>query len=378
MGEHHTSAGEAGWCLRFAGGAAKGRTLALRRGANLLGSAGECDVVLAGADALPRHLLIQTGEWAATVQRIDDAALRLNGDEVVQRRRGLQPGDVLTIGGLELQVDRYYGLPEAESDQSFGESILVTDGDPLPSRPARTVRRAGSAGRQLAAGLMALAALALASGGVWRGISAPDPATTALDAAAVRAAIGGFDEVELLALPQGRFLLRGYVESRARKLALEHAVESFGRQVSVSVHTVDDIVEQARRYIASPAIAISYQGQGRLNLAGTSDEPALRRRVQQLAEDLQPAVTITDRVRYRDDRSAASVQTGQRAAAGAWQQELPARVVGVTQDASGVRHLQLANGSRYYEGTVLRSGIELEHIDPARVDLGGTGETHAQ
>jgi hypothetical protein len=49
---------------------------------------------------------------------------------------------------------------------------------------------------------------------------------------------------------------------------------------------------------------------------------------------------------------------------------LPARIVGVTDDGNGSRYIQLANGSRYYEGSVLRSGTRLDRIDGSHLHLG--------
>ena len=39
-----------GWCLRFIGGAMRGRTITLKPGVNLVGSAGGCEVMLPGPD----------------------------------------------------------------------------------------------------------------------------------------------------------------------------------------------------------------------------------------------------------------------------------------------------------------------------------------
>jgi len=54
-----------------------------------------------------------------------------------------------------------------------------------------------------------------------------------------------------------------------------------------------------------------------------------------------------------------------------WQSVLPARMVSITEDGNGLRHIQLSNGSRYYEGSVLRSGAELKRIDADGLVLSG-------
>ena len=378
-----TATPSSGWCLRFLTGAAKGRTIALERGENLVGSGSDCGVMLAGSDARPRHLIVQVGEFAVVLQRIGDAPVRLNGDEVTQRRRSLMAGDEIEVGKFRLQLDRVYTPLAAPEDAGFAESILCEDAHLLePARPAP--RQAGS-GRHVAVIVMLCVSLALAAWAAWPGAQDGAGAVQGPDAAAIQRAISGFDEVEVLTLPGGQFMVRGYVETRTRRLALQSAVEPFGRRVSVSVHAVDEVVEQARRYVGNPAIAMSYQGQGRIVLSGTSDDPGLRKRIRQLGEDLQPAVLVTDRVRYGDEthgrtgsrRAAAqATQAAQAAQWAAWQAELPARIVGVTDDGTGTRYIQLANGSRYYEGSVLRSGTRLDRIDGSHLQL-GTGRDGA-
>ena len=46
-------------------------------------------------------------------------------------------------------------------------------------------------------------------------------------------------------------------------------------------------------------------------------------------------------------------------------------MVSITEDGNGLRHIQLSNGSRYYEGSVLRSGAELKRIDADGLVLSG-------
>ena len=48
-----------------------------------------------------------------------------------------------------------------------------------------------------------------------------------------------------------------------------------------------------------------------------------------------------------------------------------ARMVSITEDSNGLRHIQLSNGNRYYEGSVLRSGAELKSIDADGLVLSG-------
>jgi type III secretion protein D len=46
-------------------------------------------------------------------------------------------------------------------------------------------------------------------------------------------------------------------------------------------------------------------------------------------------------------------------------------MVGITDDGRGLRYIQLANGSRYYEGSLLRSGAELTRIEDDHLVITG-------
>ena len=123
-----TATPSGGWCLRFLSGAAKGRTLALDRGENIVGSGSDCGVLLAGSDARPRHLIVQVGELAVALQRIGDAPVRLNGDEVTQRRRSL-------VGGDEIQIGRKHPVRGRA-----GAGCHPSNASPPPWRPARSAQ----------------------------------------------------------------------------------------------------------------------------------------------------------------------------------------------------------------------------------------------
>jgi hypothetical protein len=177
------------------------------------------------------------------------------------------------------------------------------------------------------------------------------------------------------ALPGGHFNVKGYVETRQRRQALRDALGRFGRRVSVNVHAADDMVEQARRYVSDPAIAITYRGQGRLEVSGTVEDESVRGKLVRLSEDLYPTVQVSDRVQYvpRPPRPRA-VQEDPREVHQSWQRLLPSPVVSITVDEeAGMHHIQLANGARYYEGAVMPSGAQIAHISPegVRMRLGG-------
>jgi Inner membrane component of T3SS, cytoplasmic domain len=337
------------WRLRFVDGAMRGRTIGLKPGANVLGAAGDCDILLPGAEVQPRHLRLVAGDVAVALQRIGDAPVRLNDAEVPGRSRGLVAGDRITLGGLEIELDR------VADDAGF------LDGPSMPSAnaTASALPRASRAWPLFAAGF------AISIGLLWwtLGPAIARP-STAQDSGSARLQplLADYPEMRLVQAADGTLRLEGFVESQLRMKMLEQALAPLGDKVRLRVQVVESLVEQARRFVADPAVAVNYAGQGRLVLSGATESTTVQQKIARLGEDMQPAVFVNDRVQYKPKaaepgRDAQSLWTH-------WQGLLPARIVSITEGADGLRHIQLANGQRYYEGALLESGARLELIKP--------------
>lgn len=357
------------WCLRFLSGAVKGRTIMLKPGLNVLGSGGECEVMLPGGEVLPRHLAFTVGELVVSMQRLGTASVRLNGEEMQQPRKSVVAGDVVSIGQIDIQLDRSWPAAAAQEDRMFAPAHGAQPEDEALARPAASrAQRLGLWAGGVAAlfALLGLAALSLGGGG------AGAPGGASVNLAEVEKALVPFPEVEVIAAPGGHFGVKGYVESKQRRKTLEDAMARFGSRVSVNVHSAEDMVEQARRYVGDPGVAVTYAGQGRLVLSGTVEDLAVRQKIRRLGEDLHPSVLVSDKVQYREKpRAEPDAGADMRAQWEAWQSVLPARMVSITEDGEGLRHIQLSNGNRYYEGSVLRSGAELKRIDADGLVLSG-------
>lgn len=366
-----SSRGDPGWCLRFLSGAVKGRTIVLKPGSNVLGSAGECDVMLPPGDVLPRHLVFTVGELVVSVQKVGTGSARLNGEEMKQQRKNVVAGDIISVGQIDVQLDHTY--PAAAqvdpADDAWSESILPGDASPhlVPQAPVRSggYRMAIAAMLAVMAGLVVV----IASNKGGQAASSAD----AVNLAEVEKALAHFPEVEVVAAPGGQFSLKGYVESRLRKQALQQAMAPFGRHVNVHVHTAEDMVEQARRYVGDPAVAMTYAGKGRLVVSGTVEDEAVREKIRSLIEDLHPTVLVSDKVQYRP-KPVSTQDTKPAEQWSAWQAILPARMVSITEDENGLRHIQLSNGTRYYEGSILRSGAEITRIEADGLVVSGGDE----
>ncbi len=196
-----------GWCLRFLGGAMKGRTLALKPGPNQLGSSGDCDLMLPGGDVLPWHLMITVGDLVVTAQKIGTASFALNHEDVDQARRSVMVGDVLSIGTIDLQLE-----PTFASVKPADPLFAASDGAP-PGAPPPASRFPPGIGFRVGAVLLLVSAVAL-FGLAMRGVGASAPAidTSRASLAAVQRAIVTFAEAQVVALPDGRVAVRGFVE----------------------------------------------------------------------------------------------------------------------------------------------------------------------
>jgi type III secretion system YscD/HrpQ family protein len=357
----------AGWCLRFLSGAVKGRTIVLKPGINVLGSGGECEVMLPGGDVLPRHLAFTVGELVVSMQRLGTASARLNGEEMQQPRKSVVAGDIVSVGQIDFQLDRTYPT-HAQEDRMFAPAHgALPDDRVLAGQPASRTQRLGLWVGGVVAILAVLGIAAMSLGGDRNGGAGGN----SVNLAEVEKALVPFPEVEVIAAPGGQFGVKGYVESKQRRRTLEDAMARFGSKVSVNVHSAEDMVEQARRYVDDPGVAVTYSGQGRLVLTGTVEDAAVRQKIRRLSEDLHPSVLVSDKVQYREKPKAENKDDDVRAQWENWQSVLPARMVSITEDSNGLRHIQLANGNRYYEGSVLRSGAELKSIDADGLVLSG-------
>ena len=354
-----------GWCLRFLSGAVRGRSITLQPGTNVVGSEADCQILLPASDVRGRHLVFSVGELAVSVQRVANADARINGEEMPSTRRSVMVGDVITVGKIDFQIERSYPVAEHADSMFLDADAAPEAAEPeVAAAPVQRSRKAWAMG-------VGVWAIAMVVG--WWGLSgnaSQAPASDQVDLAVLQLTLKDFPETEVIAGPSGRMSVKGFVESQARRLALQRAVQPFGPRVMVNVHSVDELIDQARRFVSDPGLAVTYGGRGQLVVSGKTESADVQEKIRRLGEDLHPTVLVSDKVQYRPKPVSAPAE--QRDQWAAWQKALPSRMVSVTEDAGGMRYIQLANGSLYFEGSVLKSGAELTNL---RTDsLGASAE----
>ena len=361
-----------GWCVRFLNGPLRGRSIALKHGTNVVGSGLDCDILLQG-DVLPRHLVFTVGDIAVSVQKLGTAQARLNGDDLSMQRRSTVRGDIISVGSIDFELDkvRVEGSAPETPSEAKAESALDE-----PATVAMSMSP-GSSNAPLAMakpwlplrqGIAIGAVIVMATLSVVIGLYTYDSKSSwsivnnSVDVESLHRLIADYPEVKMIDQANGKVGVRGFVESRARRAALMDILRRFGDSISINVHSADDIVEQARRYLGEQDLSVDYAGQGRLIVSGNANNEAIHDKVARLSADLNSLLAVVDDVETpKRARSTPIARRGSDLAD--WEKTLPSPMVGLTELPNGMRYIQLANGRRYYEGSTLKSGDELVNIE---------------
>jgi len=327
--------------------------------------------MLAG-DIQPRHLIFSVGEIAVSVQKFGTATARLNGEDLSMQRRSVVRGDIISVGSIDfeldkIKLDRSANNPRADNSTENAVEASATITSPLPIKKTKIKIPINFKKSALATGAVGmtliLAAIAL---NIFDNDKINTPqrnTTTIVDVKDLGKLIAEYPEVQIESHQGGIVRVSGFVESRARRQTLTDALRGFQGQIVIHVYATDEISDQARRYLGEPTISVDYAGQGRLVVSGTSADSNVHSKIDRLGKDLHGIVAVLDRV----DRAGQTASISSRGELADWQKSLPAPMVGLTEDASGLRYIQLANGQRLYEGATLKTGdtivnIEADHL----------------
>ncbi|MEJ8795661.1 type III secretion system inner membrane ring subunit SctD [Trinickia caryophylli] len=350
------------WNLCFLSGPMYGRTMSLARGANWIGTAADCEVILPDREIGPKQVCLQVGALAVTVQNAGaegGAPVLLNEEPLVAGRRSLAPGDVLTIGSMRLGIARNAqaaaALP-AESEKPLAEHDTAWLG-----WLAAAVRRVGS--RRFMLVLLALwGGVALGALGygliAWSG-SLPWQHESAVSRVhRLQQALRPYPELTVTPRDDGA-VVTGYVKNEAEREKVAQIVAGVESAALGTVYVVSDLIATAQTYFSDTPLAISYLGRGRIELAGTAPHAQIADRIRNYTKDARPALEVVDHVNYGDPNTPASIGVLGGVAG------IPEIVTVFVSDDD--RYVETADGSRYFEGSKMKEGPTVVSIDSDQV-----------
>jgi hypothetical protein len=287
-----------------------------------LGSASDNDVVLRDAGVLPHHAELRRvdGRWALYV--VDGVA---SFPPLVSGERGQFVRQRHAIGGCGLVLSQRRPL------------------DKTP--PSKGLRWKSTLAALVVPGLF-VAAAALGAVGLMQLVK---PTPTLALAQNRSLAAEGWPDVQLQSKPSQETQITGYVNTPAALTALRQWVKGQGMDsASMLVRVGDDMAAKVREAVGDPGLKVSYLGAGRVRVAGSSNDLALRTRLLALRTDLAGAVLIDDQVAF-----AAQTEPPR-------QHTLPVRILGISPGPNG--SFTTVDGARYFVGGVLSDGAEVTAI----------------
>lgn len=354
--EATTSFTKAPWSLSFLSGPLYGRTISLKLGDNWLGSGAECDVIVPDREVAARQLRLSAGQIAVSVQNVGGDEVTLNGVPLDTARRALRHGDVIEMHSMRLGI-----VPAAQPRAvEVGES--ETSVRSVFAKLAAKPWAAWVASRRLLLTLGWIWGVLALAGGAYLAIGATDPfwihasATERLNE--VAAALHDYPETSVKAAG-GAFVISGYVGTLSDRDRLQRIAQGFPQTSVGDVYVVDELLGSARLYFSDTPLTVTYTGHGTVAVGGAGSH-ALQQRVANFAKEARPALQVTDHVKYD---GVAPVGTKSATPVPG---DVP-DIVGVYDDGVGTRFIETDDGARYFEGSHLPGGLEVQSIASDRV-----------
>ncbi|WP_241018445.1 type III secretion system inner membrane ring subunit SctD [Paraburkholderia sp. Tr-20389] len=350
------------WNLCFLSGPMYGRTMSLARGANWVGTAADCEVILPDREIAAKQVCLQVGALAVTVQNFGEssAPVLFNDEPLGTGRRSLTPADVVTVGSIRLGIARNalsaVAVP-AESDQ------------PQTGRDAAWLGWLADAGRRVGSRrfVIVLAALwigvalgALGYGLVaWSGGLPWQHESTLSRVHRLQQALRAYPELEVAPREDGA-LVTGYVKDAAEREKVAQIVASVDNAALGNIYVVSDLLATAQTYFSDTPLNVSYEGRGRIELTGSAPRAQIAQRIQNYMKDARPALEVVDRVRYDDPHP--PMRAGMLGGTAG----IP-EIVTVFAGDGDQRYIETVDGSRYFEGARMKQGPTVVSIGPDEV-----------
>ncbi|WP_446904164.1 type III secretion system inner membrane ring subunit SctD [Burkholderia sp. YIM B11467] len=360
------------WNLCFLSGPMYGRTMSLARGANWVGTAADCEVILPDREIGAKQVCLQVGALAVTVQNHGGEAgapVLFNDEPLGAGRRSMTPHDVVTVGSIRLGIARHaqasVALPdEADAPDAAREAAWLgwlTGG----------LRRLGS--RRLVIALVALwigvLLGALGYGFVtWSGRLPWQHESVLARTHRLQQLLHAYPELAVAPRDDG-VIVSGYVSDPAARERVAQIVAGVDNAALGNIYVVSDLVATAQTYFSDTALTVAYLGRGRIELTGAAARAQIEPRIRNYMKDARPALEVVDRVRDADaDPAAPHTATTLGGMAG-----IP-EITTVFAGDGDQRYIETADGSRYFEGARLKEGAVVASIGPDAVVFERNGQ----
>lgn len=357
----------AGACkLHVVDGLHTGADIPLKAGSNILGSAPDCDILLADEGVAEHHLEIVLEGTTVWLRRIDDAQVRIRGREVTAQRAILAERTVVQIGPCAFTLLRDGRPPE----------IATGSAGPATAHAPRPPRRR-------AAWLLVAAAVTAGLAGLWffaphdtgaLALAPADSSRPALEARQFEAAVAALKapDLRLESLGPRTYRLSGHVatQDQARALSLM-AQDAPLLSIESRVVVGSQVADWIRDSLASPQLEVAYSGGGTVTIRGEAQGDGYRARLAQVHKQFARLVRIEDRTQAPARATPPVARPAPRAAPPALQ-ALP--VIG--SDGRATAYVATDGRQRYYAGATLPDGRMIVTVRPGRIVLRSpNGET---
>lgn len=362
------------WNLCFLSGPMYGRTMSLARGANWVGTAADCEVILPDREIGAKQVCLQVGALAVTVQNFgaaNDASggapVLFNDEPLDASRRSLTPNDIVTVGSIRLGIARNAQAAAAMPAES--EKPQTDRDSAWPAWLADAMRRVGSRRFVIVLGALWVGVLlgALGYGLVaWSG-SLPWQHESALSRVhRLQQALRVYPELSVAPRDDGA-LVSGYVKDAAEHDKVAQIVAGVDNAALGTVYVVSDLLATAQTYFSDTPLTVSYLGHGKIELTGDAPHAQIATRIQNYMKDARPALEVVDHVHYGEP-GAGPTRAGMLGGTAG----IP-EIVTVFAGDGDQRYIETADGSRYFEGSKMKQGPTVVSISPEEVVFDNDG-----
>lgn len=339
--------------LRVIAGIHAGADRALAEGELLLvGSGGDCDLVLSDAGVARHHCLLSMHGDGIRVRAVEAA--------VVLDDRRIAPGDPVCVPPMQPLRVGEAALAVGADDDSRWEALLAPPVEPAAAAPSPPPQRRRA---WIPLTLVGVSLVSLAIASSWRSQPTEEEISPRSRLVAVLDSLD-LDEVRGEQSDQGRMLLTGVVPTAGDLAELESALRQAGVEVHMGVRTGDDIANDVREVLRLSGLnaQTSYLGDGRVQVEGVfPDEDALEQAATSRAmaeiSGLTEVLTHNHATRPRAKASTPDAK----------------KVVATVEGKDP--YLITRDGSRYYIGATLPDGGTLEAIEGDRIVVLDDGRT---